>query len=113
MAGILCAWSLRLLTIAYFLALAIGLIGTFGWFGQERDPRSWVFVILLGQPWVFWIGHVPEPIGPWLAALCPLLNLFLIAALCRALSARWEKSRLPRPAVEPSIEAETWFLRVS
>lgn len=93
MGGAPCKWPLGLLAVAYALALAIGLIGTFGWFGQERDPLSWVFVILLGQPWVAWIGDLPDPVRPWLAALCPLLNLLLLAALCRVLSARCRKSR--------------------
>ena len=26
--------------------IGLGLIGTFGWFGQELEPLSWVFVIL-------------------------------------------------------------------
>lgn len=92
MGGALCKWLLVLLAVAYALALAIGLIGTFGWLGQERDPLSWVFVIFLGQPWVVWIGDLPDPVRPWLAALCPLLNIFFLAALCSLLSALWRKS---------------------
>jgi hypothetical protein len=83
-----CRWTLGLLAVAYVLALGIGLTGTFGWFGQEQDPLSWVFVVLLGQPWVAWIGNLPDSVRPWLAALCPLLNLMLLAALCRVLPAR-------------------------
>jgi hypothetical protein len=77
-----CKWTLRLLALAYALALAVGLIGTFGWLGQARDPLSWVFVILLGQPWVAWIGDLPDPVRMWVAALAPLLNLFLLAVVC-------------------------------
>jgi hypothetical protein len=87
-----CKWLLGLLAVAYAAALAIGLIGTFGWFGQAQDPLSWVFVILLGQPWVSWIGGLPESVGMWLAALSPLLNLFLLAALCRLVSGRRRRS---------------------
>lgn len=83
-----CRGTLGLLAVAYVLALGIGLIGTFGWLGQEQDPLSWVFVVLLGQPWVALVGDMPEPVRPWLAALCPLLNLMLLAALCRIVPAR-------------------------
>lgn len=79
----LCRWGVSLLAAAYVLALAIGLVGTFGWLGQARDPLAWVFVVVLGQPWVAWIDGVSEPLRPWLAALCPLLNLLLLAAICR------------------------------
>jgi hypothetical protein len=92
MARTFCAWTFGFLALAYVLALGIGLIGTFGWLGQARDPLSWVFVILLGQPWVAWLGDLPEPIRPWVAALCPLLNLLLLAALCRVLAARRRQS---------------------
>jgi hypothetical protein len=49
-------------------------------------------VILLGQPWVSWISGLPEPVGMWLAALSPLLNLFLLAALCRLVAGRRRQS---------------------
>lgn len=78
-----CRWAVGLFALAYVLALFIGLTGTFGWFGQDRDPLSWVFVIILGQPWVGWIGGVSDPLRPWLAGLAPLINLTLLAALCR------------------------------
>lgn len=88
MGGRICRWALRGFAIAYVVALAIGLVGSFGLFGQERDPLAWVFVIILGQPWVALISGAADPFLPWLAAVCPLLNLFLLAALCRTLSAR-------------------------
>jgi hypothetical protein len=84
----LCRWELRGFAITCLVALAIGLVGSFGLFGQEQDPLARVFVIILGQPWVAWISGVAEPLRPWLAAVCPLLHIFLLAALCGALSAR-------------------------
>lgn len=33
------------------IALLLLLIGTFGWFGQEKDPISAVFLLPLGLPW--------------------------------------------------------------
>ena len=31
--------------------MALLLIGIFGWFGQEKDPLSGVFLLPLGLPW--------------------------------------------------------------
>ena len=36
------------------------LIGTFGLFGQEKDPLSAVFLIPLGLPWFIWVDGFPE-----------------------------------------------------
>jgi len=36
------------------------LIGTFGLFGQEKDPLSAVFLIPLGLPWFIWVVGFPE-----------------------------------------------------
>ena len=68
------------------MALALLLIGTFGLFGQERDPLSGVFLILLGLPWVSLLDGVSDGPKPWLAVLAPALNLFILMALCRAFS---------------------------
>lgn len=35
----------------YAIALLLLAIGTFGWFGQERDPLSSIFLLPLGLPW--------------------------------------------------------------
>jgi hypothetical protein len=78
-----CRWTISILTAAYLVGLVIGLIGTFGWFGQERDPLSWVYVVMLGQPWVRWIGGLPDAVRPWISAATPLLNLLLLFVLCR------------------------------
>ncbi|MDW4500555.1 hypothetical protein R5H30_21385 [Sulfitobacter sp. D35] len=74
---------MRILIAAYLLSLLIGLIGTFGWLGQERDPLSWVYVVMLGQPWVNWTYGLPDTLQPWISAATPLLNLLLLFALCR------------------------------
>ena len=65
------------------MALALLLIGTFGLFGQERDPLAGVFLLPLGLPWVVWLDGLPDRILPWLAALAPLLNLSILTLLCR------------------------------
>lgn len=35
----------------YAVAALLLAIGTFGWFGQEQDPLSGVFLLPLGLPW--------------------------------------------------------------
>jgi hypothetical protein len=81
---VLCKWTIRIVGASYLVALALLLIGTFGLFGQERDPLSGVFLIPLGLPWVFLLDGVSDALKPWLAALAPALNLFILMALCRA-----------------------------
>ena len=80
---VVCKWALRVFAGLYFVALALFLIGTFGLFGQERDPLSGVFLMPLGLPWVLWLDLFPEPVRPWLAALSPLLNLAVLSLFCR------------------------------
>lgn len=79
----ICTWALRVFLGFYFVALALFLIGTFGLFGQVRDPLSGVFLMPLGLPWVLWLDGFPEPLLPWLAAMAPLLNLAVMSLFCR------------------------------
>ena len=70
--------------VLYIVALALLLVGTFGLFGQERDPLSGVFLLPLGLPWNLLADSAPEPAWPWLAAASPLLNLLILITLCKA-----------------------------
>ena len=79
---ILCKWVIRIVGVLYLVALALLLIGTFGLFGQERDPLAGVFLIPLGLPWMLWLEGLPNPVLPWLAALSPLLNIVILTLLC-------------------------------
>lgn len=67
----------------YVFALAIFLIGTFGLFGQDRDPLSGVFLIPLGLPWNRFIDVFPEALWPWFAAGAPAINLLILIVLHR------------------------------
>ena len=58
-------------------------IGTFGWFGVERDPLAAVYLVPLGLPWTLLVGDAPDSLLPWLAIASPGLNLVLIVAMCR------------------------------
>jgi hypothetical protein len=66
--------------------LALLLIGTFGLFGQERDPLAGIFLMPLGLPWVLWLDRFPEMAWPWLAGMAPLLNLAILTFLCRRMA---------------------------
>ena len=71
--------------IAYLLALALLIIGTFGLFGQERTALAGVFLAPLGLPWNLLLDPVPDTLKPWLAALTPALNLLILRTICRAI----------------------------
>jgi len=68
---------------AYLFALVMLAIGTFGLFGQERDPLSAVFLIPLGLPWNLGLTAFPDALRPWLAIAAPAANLFVIQVACR------------------------------
>jgi hypothetical protein len=70
--------------LLYAAALAIGLIGTYGWFGQPQDPLGWVFILPLGLPWTLMLDGE----APWAVALAPLLNLAILVAICRYMKGR-------------------------
>ncbi|RSK40787.1 hypothetical protein EJA01_00415 [Rhodovulum iodosum] len=69
--------------VLYLFALALLLIGTFGLFGQEKDPLSGVFLVPLGLPWNQFLGGFSDRWLPWLAAGAPLVNAAILITLCR------------------------------
>ncbi|MWD26248.1 hypothetical protein E0K89_002015 [Aquicoccus sp. SCR17] len=85
----------RVLLIAFAALWAAALfllaIGTFGWFGQERDPLSGVYLIMLGAPWIQMVGNAGLA-APVQAVLAPGINLLLLFLICRFLSRR-ERAR--------------------
>lgn len=81
-----CQWVVWIAGVLYLVALALFVIGTFGFFGQERDPLSGIFLLPLGVPWVLWLEGFSESLKPWLAGLAPLVNIVILAAICRALN---------------------------
>jgi hypothetical protein len=76
------AW---IFTFLYAAALVLLLVGTFGLFGNERDPLAGIFLIPLALPWIFLVNLAPEPAWPWLTALAPAINLVLLWVLCHHL----------------------------
>ncbi len=80
----LCRVVLVGFALLWALAVFLLLVGTFGWFGQPRDPLSGVFLVILGMPW----SLVPISYGLAIGALLPGLNLVLLFVLCRG-PGRW------------------------
>jgi len=89
----MCRVIIWVFALLYAFAVALLLIGTFGLFGNERDPLSGVFLIPLGLPWNLLVELAPEALWPWLAALAPAVNLVLLWVLCRYL----RSGRAPAP----------------
>ena len=73
--------------VLYVIALGLLIIGTFGLFGQERDPLSGIFLIPLGMPWI-WLADRLGMVGPAVAILAPLVNLLILFAIYRLLARR-------------------------
>ena len=71
-------WAFWIFLGLYALALAVFVIGTFGWFWQPRDPLAGAFLLPLGLPWNLlgdWLG-LPAP--PAVALLAPAINLGIL-----------------------------------
>lgn len=83
-----CRFVVSAFFVLYLLALAIFLVGVFGLFGQEQDPLSAVFLLPLGLPWIYFVDAIPGSARAWVAAATPVLNLIILAGLCRAFSGR-------------------------
>ena len=78
----MCKVILIVFCTLYAFAIVIWALGTFGWFGVDKDPLSGVFLIILGQPWVRWVHVLPEVIWPVGAILAPLINVAIISSIC-------------------------------
>ena len=70
-------WVFWTFAALYALALLLFLIGTFGWFGQEADPLSGVFLIPLGLPWNLLADRLGVP-GTLAGVLGPAVNAGLL-----------------------------------
>jgi hypothetical protein len=77
-------------TVAVLYAVALGLfaIGAWGLFGQPRDPLAAVFLLPLGLPWNRMLDPFPAAWVPWLVAAAPIVNLAILATLCRVIRKR-------------------------
>jgi hypothetical protein len=78
-----CTFFLLAFCILYLLAIIIWAIGTFGWFGANKDPLSGAFLIILGQPWARWVDLLPDSLWPIGGIFAPAINASIIYAVCR------------------------------
>ena len=67
--------------VLYLIALGLYLTGTYGWFGQSRDPLSGIFLLPLGLPWS--LIEAPEAMRLVLGIGAPLINLVILWVVCR------------------------------
>lgn len=86
MSNRLCTYIVWGFILLYAGALLVFLIGTFGWFGQDRDPLSGVFLLPLGLPWNQFLDFLGESVRPWAAAAAPILNVVILEFLCARFS---------------------------
>jgi hypothetical protein len=82
-----CRIIVLLFAAAYVAALGLLAVGTFGLFGNERDPLAGVFLVPLGLPWNLMLDGAPESTRPWLAAGTPMLNVAILWLICRLTAA--------------------------
>lgn len=83
-----CQWVAVVFTTAYGLALILFLIGTFGLFGEEKDPLSGVFLLPLGLPWNQFLDGFSGTARAVAAAAAPLVNILILFLLCRLVPGR-------------------------
>ena len=70
-------WAFIVFAALYAIALFLLAVGTFGWFGQEKDPLSGVFLMPLGLPWNILADRLGL-VGPWVAILAPAINAAIL-----------------------------------
>jgi hypothetical protein len=70
-------WAFLVFVAFYAIALSLLTIGTFGWFGQERDPLSAIFLVPLGLPWNLIADRLGIG-GIWIAILAPAINAAIL-----------------------------------
>ena len=70
-------WLFLIFLGLYAIALALLLVGTFGLFGQERDPLAGIFLVPLGLPWNL-IGDRIGLADAWLGILAPAINAAIL-----------------------------------
>lgn len=75
-------WAFWIFTGFYAAALFLLLIGTIGWFGQEQDPLSAVFLLPLGLPWNV-ISDKIGMTGPVALIVAPAINAGILFWLWR------------------------------
>ena len=79
-------WVFLIFVALYAMALALLAVGTFGWFGQQEDPLSAVFLVPLGLRWNI-LADALGIGGPWPAIVAPAINAAILYRL-------WKRERV-------------------
>jgi hypothetical protein len=79
----ICRFFVIAFAVLYAAAVALYLVGSYGWFGSPRGPLAGVFLVPLGLPWNQWLAGLPPAMRPVAAVGAPALNLLLLWSLCR------------------------------
>ena len=75
-------WIFLIFVILYAIALFLLMVGTFGWFGQETDPLSGIFLLPLGLPWNLLADRIGIS-GIAVGLLAPAINAAILFWLWR------------------------------
>ena len=78
----MCRVVIWLFGLAWAVSLVLLAVGTFGLFGQEKDPLSGIFLLPLGLPWTLITGELSDRLLPFAAILAPGVNLAILIFLC-------------------------------
>jgi hypothetical protein len=70
-------WLFWIFATLFAIALFLMLVGTNGWFGQEPDPLSGIFLVPLGMPWNI-IADRLGLAGVVAGIVSPLINLGIL-----------------------------------
>lgn len=70
-------WAFLIFSGLYLAALLLLAIGLFGWFGQEQDPLSAVFLMPIGLPWNLLGDRLGIP-GTAILVAAPAINAALL-----------------------------------
>ena len=70
-------WLFWIFAVLFLIALSLFLVGVFGWFGQEQDPLSGIFLVPLGMPWNI-IADRLGLAGVTAGIVSPLINLAIL-----------------------------------
>ncbi len=70
-------WVFWIFLFLYVAATTLLVVGKFGWFGQERDPISAVFLVPLGLPWNLLTDKIGL-VNAGVSLIAPAVNLGII-----------------------------------
>ena len=83
-------WAFGVFIVVFGAAVLLLLVGTFGWFGEEQDPLSAVFLLPLGLPWNIMADRLGLA-GVASLTLAPVINGGILLRLWKRRSGRFQQ----------------------